>query len=102
MKPLRDIITDKKDKALLALSDDDRESLQQLKTILQQRKERRQEIKNQLEQLRKAAGSSSLDFEKAMNCNLQINEEKERLEKANQAIQEIESKIVQLQAKIRG
>lgn len=102
IKPLRDVITDKKEKALLALSEDDRHSLQQMKTILTQRKERRQEIKNQLEILRKASGSSSLDFEKAMNYTSQINEEKERLEKANQAIQEIELKISELQAKIRS
>lgn len=102
LKPLRDIITEKKEQALMSLSDDDRQALQQLKTILSQRKERRQEIKNQLEQLRKAAGSSGLDFEKAMSTKMQINEEKERLEKANQAIQEIEDKIVELQAKIRS
>jgi hypothetical protein len=102
LKPLRDLITEKKEKALLALSEDDRHALQQMQNILSQRKERRQEIKNQLEFLRKAAGSSSLDFEKAMNYTSQINEEKERLEKANQAIQEIEQKIRELQAKIRG
>lgn len=102
LKPLRDIITDKKEKALLALSDDDRQALQQMQLILNQRKERRQDIKNQLEILRKGAGSSSLDFEKAMSFTNQINEEKERLEKANQSIQEIESKIRQVQAKIGG
>lgn len=102
LKPLRDIITDKREKALLALSDDDRQALQQMRTILNQRKERRQEIKNQLEILRKGAGSSSLDFEKAMNFTNQINEEKERLEKANQSIQEIESKIREVEAKISG
>ncbi len=102
LKPLRDIITEKKEKAMMTLSEDDRQALQQLQNILKQRKERRQEIKNQLELLRKAAGSSSLDFEKAMSYTTQINEEKERLEKANQSIQEIENKITQLQAKIRG
>lgn len=102
IKPLRDIITDKKEKALLDLSEDDRQALQQLKNILSQRKERRQEIKDQLEVLRKAAGSSSLDFEKAMNYKNQINEEKERLEKANQSIQEIERKITELQTKIKN
>lgn len=102
LKPLRDIITDKREKALLALSEDERQALQQMQNILKQRKERRQEIKNQLEVLRKAAGSSSLDFEKAMNYTNQINEEKERLEKINQAIQEIEQKISESQAKLRG
>jgi len=102
LKPLRDIITDKREQALLALSEDDRQALQQMQSILKQRKERRQEIKNQLEILRKGAGSSGLDFEKAMNFTSQINEEKERLDKANQTIEEIEHKIRELQMKIAG
>ncbi|CUI16261.1 conserved hypothetical protein [Candidatus Protochlamydia naegleriophila] len=102
LKPLKDIITDKSEKALLALSEDDRHALQQLQDILSQRKERRQEIKKQLEIYRKAAGSSSLDFEKAMSFTAQINEEKERLEKANQGIIEIERKITDLQSKMKG
>lgn len=102
MKPLRDIIADKREKALLELSEDDRHALQQMQNILMQRKERRLDIKNQLEILRKASGSSSLDFEKAMTYKSQINDEKERLEKANQSIQEIERKISELQAKIRN
>lgn len=102
LKPLRDIISDKKEKRLLSLSEDDRQSLQQLKDILKQRKERRQEIKTQLESYRKAAGSSGLDFEKAMAYANQINEENERLEKINQGIKEIEDKIAQLQSKIQS
>ncbi len=102
LKPLKDVITDKSEKALLALSEDDRHALQQLQDILGQRKERRQEIKKQLEIYRKAAGSSSLDFEKAMSFTAQINEEKERLEKANQGIVEIERKIADLQSKMKG
>lgn len=101
LKPMRDIIADKKEKALMTLSDDDRQALQQLKTVLQQRKERRQEVKNQLEQLRKMSGSSHLDFEKAISCKQQIEEERERLDKANSAIEEVEEKIRQLQAKIK-
>ena len=101
LKPLRDVITDKKEKALLNLSDDDRHALQQLKDVLLQRKKRRDEIKAQLEVLRKGAGSSSLDFEKAMNYNTQIIEEKERLDKINKGIKEIEAKIGELQSKPR-
>ena len=85
LKPLKDSITEKKEKALMALSEDDRQALQQLQTILKQRKERRQEVKNQLETLRKASGSSSLDFEKAMSYTTQITEEKERLKKLTKA-----------------
>jgi hypothetical protein len=102
LKPLRDIISEKKEQTLLALSEDDRQTIQQLKDILKQRKERRQEIKNQLEIYRKGAGSSSLDFEKAIAFTTQINEEKERLEKNNQGIKEIEEKIAKLQSKIKS
>ncbi|MBA3816953.1 MAG: hypothetical protein H0X29_10650, partial [Parachlamydiaceae bacterium] len=77
-------------------SDDDRQSLMQLKEILKQRKERRQEIKNQIEVFRKASGVSGLDFAQAMNYNTQIAEEKERLEKITQGIKEIEQKIAKL------
>lgn len=96
LKPLRDLISEKRESSLLALSDDDRQSLQQLKEVLKQRKERRLEIKAQIDALRKTAGASGLDFEQAMNFNNQIAAEKERLEKINQGIQEIEQKIAQL------
>lgn len=97
LKPLRDLIVEKKESTLLALSDDDRQSLQQLKEVLKQRKERRQSIKEQLDVFRKSSGNSGLDFEQAMNYNTQLAAEKERLEKINQGIKEIEQKIVQLQ-----
>lgn len=96
LKPLRDLITEKKESSLLSLSDDDRQSLLQLKEILKQRKDRRQEIKNQIEVLRKSSGASGLDFVQAMNNNAQLAEEKERLEKISQGIKEIEQKIADL------
>lgn len=96
LKPLRDIISEKQESSLLTLSDDDRQSLQQLKEVLKQRKDRRQEIKSQIDALRKTAGASGLDFEQAMNVNAQIATEKERMEKINQGIQEVEQKIAQL------
>lgn len=99
LKPLRDIITEKREKVLLDLSEDDRNALNQLKEVLQQRKERRQTIKNQLEQLRKSSGSSGLDFEMAMQFQVSVNEEKERLEKANEGIKEIEQKIARIEQK---
>ncbi len=93
LKPLKDHISEKKEKSLLSLSDDDKASLAQYQTVLEQRLERRQEIKNQLEVLRKAAGSSGNDFAKAMSYQAQIEEEKERLDKINQGIKEIQDKI---------
>ncbi|BBI17264.1 hypothetical protein [Neochlamydia sp. S13] len=96
---ITDVLSDKEEQALLSLSEDDRQSIEQLREVLKQRKERRQAIKVQLESLRKAGGVSGLDFEKAMNNNELIKSEKERLEKINQGIQEIENKIVQFQKK---
>lgn len=99
LKPLKDAIVDKKEKSMMALSEDDRNALQQLKEILKQRKERRSEIKGQLEAIRKSGVSSGLDLEKAMAQSEQIAAEKERLEKINSGIKEIEDKIAQLQKK---
>jgi hypothetical protein len=97
LKPLRDLIFEKKECSLLALSEDDRQSLQQLKEILQQRKVRRQEIKDQIEILRKAP--SGLDIAQAMNNNEQLVAERERYEKINQGIKEIEEKIEELEGR---
>lgn len=97
LKPLRDLISEKKESNLMALSDDDRQSFLQYKEILKQRLERRQEIKTQIETLRKASGSSGLDFEQAMSHNTQMEAEKERLEKINQGIKEIQRKIAELE-----
>lgn len=94
---IADAISDKQQQALLSLSDDDRQAIQQLKEVLQQRKERRNEIKNQIESFRKASGASGLDFEQAMSYNQQMNQEKERLDKTNQGILEIEQKIAELE-----
>ena len=96
LKTLRDMISDMKESSLMALSDDDRQSLQQFKEVLKQRKERRQEIKTQMDIIRKSLGASGLGFEQAMNFNAQLNTEKERLEKINQGILEIEQKIAHL------
>lgn len=97
LKLLRDLISEKRESSLIALSEDDRQSLQQLKEILKQRKERRQEIKNQIEMFRKASGASGLDFEQAMSYNSQMAAEKERLEKIIEGIKEIEQKISELE-----
>lgn len=101
LKPFRDLISDKQEQALMALSDDDRQAILQLKEVLKQRKERRQEIKDQIESLRKVSGASGLGFEQAMECNIQLSDAKERLEKINQGIREIEKKVSELEKKIK-
>ncbi|OJU80252.1 MAG: hypothetical protein BGO10_05595, partial [Chlamydia sp. 32-24] len=88
---ISDAISEQKEKALLNLSDDERETIQQLKDVLNQRKERRQEIKAQIELLKKASSSSGLDIEQAMNIDTQMSIENDRLKKINLGIQEIEN-----------
>lgn len=97
LRPVRDLVADKKERSLLNLSDDDRKNLDNLRTVLQNKKERRQEIKETLESYRKVLGSSDLDFEKAMHFRELIDQERERLDKANEAIQEVEEKIAELE-----
>jgi hypothetical protein len=99
-KPLNDIVQEKREQAMMNLSDDDQKAFQQLREILAQRQQRRSEIKKQLETLRKEAGNSGLDFEQAMAFKEQITLEKERLDKAVQGIEEIEAKIEELESKV--
>jgi len=101
LKPVKDAIVDKKEQTLMALSDDDRQALQQLQEILKQRLAQRVEIKGQLESIRKARGSSSLSFEQAMTYNTQEAQEKERLDRVSHGIEEIKGKIATLEA-IKG
>lgn len=96
LKGVRDQITEKQEQAVLNLSDDAKASLDQLESVLQQRLDRRKEIKTQIEEYRKLSGSSSLDFEKAMEIQEQLNSEKERLTKLDAGIVEIETKICEL------
>ncbi len=97
LKQLKDAIDDKREKALLMLSDDDLKALEQLKVVLEERKARRAEVKNQLEQYRKMLGGSGFDFEKAMMYREMIETEKATLEKMNAMIDEIEEKIEQIE-----
>lgn len=97
LKELRDRIIDKKEKAIASLSDEERNSLQHLKQMLEEWKAQKQEIRTQLETYRKALAGSGFDFEKAMRYRELMNEEKVRLDKANNAIEEIETKIEELE-----
>jgi hypothetical protein len=97
-KQLKDLLDDKKEKTLLMLSEDDQKALSELKGVLEERKLRRQEIKNQLENYRKLLGGSGFDFEKAMMYREMIEAEKATLEKINASIDEIEEKIEEIEA----
>ncbi len=97
LKPLRDIIIDKKEQALMDLSDDDRQKLDLMRTRLNVKKKRRQEAQEQLRQFRKAKSGSGLNIAQALEFNSQIDEEQERLEKMNEDIQDIEETIKKLE-----
>ena len=97
-RPLKDLLAEKKEEALLNLSEDDKKALENLYLVLEQKKERRKKIKDQLEIYRKSLGTSGLDFERAMLYRELIDQEKERQEIADRGIEEIEQKIVGLES----
>lgn len=99
-RPLKDILTEKKEERLLNLPENDRQALEQLKELLKERKARRQELREQVEELRKMAGSSGLDFTKALQISQQHLDEKEKLEKLNQSIKELEEKIAEFATRL--
>lgn len=96
-KQLKDVIDEKKSQSLLSLSESDKEKLDELIVLLEERKQRRIEIKEQIEAYRKVLGGSGFDFEKAMMYRELIEAEKASLEKINQAIEEIEEKVAEIE-----
>jgi hypothetical protein len=100
LRPLKDLIVEKREQALLSLSADDQQSLQQLRQLLKERRQRRAEIKLALDQARKAQGASGFDFEQALAAEEQIKEERARLEKVTSGISDVESRIRELEAKV--
>ncbi len=95
LRVFKDLIIEKRESALMQLSDDDKESLNQFKEVLAQRKQRRQEIKEQIDHIKKAASVSGLDFEQALGHTAQLNLEKKRLEQINDKVKEVEDKIAE-------
>ena len=97
LKPLKDAIQEKKEKSQLDLSEDKIEMLTQLRNILETRKNKRKEIKKEVENYRKELGKSGFDFEKAMMYRELVDNEKERLEKIDISIAEVEEKILEIE-----
>lgn len=97
LKELRDQIIDKKEKAISALTLEEKNSLLHLQQALGEWKRQKNEIRDQLEIYRKALSGSGFDFEKAMRYRELMDAEKIRLDKVNAAIEEIESKIEELE-----
>ncbi len=99
VRNIKDSIADKKEQKLLSMSADDREKVQALKNLLKEKKRTRQEIKTQLDAMRKVSGSSGLDFAVAFQYNDMILDEKVRLEKVEASIEELEEMIQKLQGR---
>jgi hypothetical protein len=97
LKEFRDLIHEKKEKALASLSDDERNSFDHLNERLEDLQLQRQEINKQLETYRLAMGGSGFDFEKAFYYRGLFDQEKERLDKISESIEEIEEKIEELE-----
>lgn len=97
LKSLKDILRKKREEALLTLPEDERLALEQLKILLAEKLEHRQEIKERMEHYRKLLGSSGLSFEKSMDYNARASEEKEAYEQAQIAVRDIEMKIEKLE-----
>jgi hypothetical protein len=100
LKNSREVIIERREKELLSLSADDQQALLQLRQVLSEREARRQESREQLELLRKASGQSGRDFEQALLFSAQQAEERARLERLEEGIQEIEDKIAELEDKV--
>ena len=98
IKMVRDLINEKKEKAMLALSPEQRQSLEHLYTVIDEWQVQKDEIRNQLEVYRKALAGSGFDFEKAMRYRELIDSEKGRLDKINKTIADLESQIEKLES----
>jgi hypothetical protein len=95
-KQLKDQLLAAKGRKLLSLSDGEQEQYNGLVQLLLEKKERRHEMKAQLEIYRKALGGSSLDFEKSIQYQEFVDQERESLQIIETDIEEIEEKIEEL------
>lgn len=88
-------IFDRRQEVLFALNPSD--LAEKLQDLLDERKKMRQELKREIENLRKSSGGSSLDFEKAMLYRDLSETTKQLLDTLESAIIEIEEKIFDLE-----
>lgn len=96
-RQMNDVVSDVKERNLLNLSDDDRSALESLRNLVEQKKKRRKEVKEQIEIYRRGLTSTGFDFEKAFQLQELMDQEKEMLEKLNSGIEELELKIADLE-----
>ncbi|EPP34597.1 putative myosin heavy chain [Chlamydia ibidis] len=80
----------------LLSSPDSREKLINMRQVLEQRLERRRELKDKLEKDKKLLGSSGLDFDRAMQYSALVEEDKLAIEELDAAILDLRRQIQQL------
>lgn len=98
LKPIKEILRAKREEALLNLPADKRLALEQLKELLKQKCEERQEVQENIKRYRKLIGASGNSIEKSMEYNAQIGQEREALDRVQEAVKEIEGKIDTLES----
>lgn len=96
MRQLKIALFDKRQKALLAQPEAS-DFGHQLEELLDEKKKIRQELKKELESVRKQSGSSGLDFEKAMFYRDFMESGKQLLERLELSIIEIEEKLFDIE-----
>lgn len=96
LREIKQKIFDQKQQLLFSLEDP--EILDKLDDLLGERKKMRQELKKELESLRKASFGSGMDFERAIYFKDLLENGKQLLDKIETSIVEIEEKIFDLEA----
>ncbi len=93
-RALLHLIEEKKEKIALSASDE----LITIRAVFDQKKKRRQSLKNHIDNLNKQLSCSGLDFEKAMNYRDLIDAEKQKLKSLDESIEQLENKIADLES----
>lgn len=96
LKTITEIMHQKKDEALLDLPEDKQIALSQLREFLEEKRKEKSAIKERIASLKKLSQASGISFERAIEYQEKLNEEKGMLEKIDHAISEVERKIVDL------
>lgn len=92
-----DLIVDAEETAFLNTPEDHPEALSRLEMVLERKSRRRSGIKQRLEELRREAGGSSLDFEAGLRIDGLMREEKGKLILLDGVIGEIQTRLSTLQ-----
>ncbi len=94
---IAELMVDAEESAFLKTPDDHPDVASRLQMVLERKRGRRSGIKECLEDLRKEAGGSGLDFELALTVDRRIQEEREKLQHLDITISEIQGRLKSLQ-----